>query len=55
MGEHARVCWFVDPKPWIIETRIIAELVLPLNLDQKSAAASTQRCRLHGGISARLR
>ncbi|GAB2469252.1 GIY-YIG nuclease family protein [Xylanimonas ulmi] len=34
MAEHARVCWFVDDTPWISESRLISELVLPLNLDQ---------------------
>ena len=52
MREHARVCWLVCPEPWVIETKLIAELVLPLNLDQNkrsafhatlSAARSTQR------------
>lgn len=52
MGEHARVCWLADPKPWVIESKLIAKLVLPLNLDQNkhssfhatlSAARSAQR------------
>jgi hypothetical protein len=30
MGKHARVCWYVDPSPWLIESKIIAELMLPL-------------------------
>lgn len=32
MEEHARVCWFVDAEPWLIEEELIAGLVLPLNL-----------------------
>lgn len=52
MEQHARVCWLVDPEPWIAESRLIAELVLPLNLDQNkhsgfystlSAARGAQR------------
>lgn len=34
MAEHARVSWFVDTEPWLIESKLISELVLPLNLDQ---------------------
>lgn len=34
MDEHARVCWYVDPEPWLIESKLISELTLPLNLDQ---------------------
>ena len=34
MAEHARVCWYIDPKPWLIETKLISEYALPLNLDQ---------------------
>lgn len=52
MAEHARVCWYVDPEPWLLEAKLIAELVLPLNLNQNkhsgfhamlSAARSAQR------------
>ncbi|MFJ5230669.1 GIY-YIG nuclease family protein [Kitasatospora sp. NPDC088391] len=32
MAEHARVCWTVRPEPWDLESRLIAELDLPLNL-----------------------
>ncbi|WP_372500348.1 GIY-YIG nuclease family protein [Sphaerisporangium perillae] len=34
MAEHARVCWFVHPEPWIAESELLAQLNLPLNLDQ---------------------
>lgn len=34
MANHARVCWYTDPEPWLVEARLISELVLPLNLDQ---------------------
>lgn len=36
MAEHARVCWHVDPQPWLIESILISEFVLPLNLDQNT-------------------
>lgn len=39
MAEHARVCWLVDAEPWRIETELISELVLPLNLDQNKRSA----------------
>jgi hypothetical protein len=34
MDEHARVCWLPIPQPWLIEAEAIAQLDLPLNLDQ---------------------
>ncbi|MEV5744673.1 GIY-YIG nuclease family protein [Microbispora rosea] len=34
MAEHAYVCWFEHPEPWIAEIALIAQLDLPLNLDQ---------------------
>ena len=46
MGEHARVCWLVEPAPWVIESKLISELVLPLNLDQN------RRSRFHAALSA---
>lgn len=39
MSEYARVCWLVDAEPWRIETELISELVLPLNLDQNKHSA----------------
>lgn len=39
MSEHARVCWLVNAEPWRIETELISELVLPLNLDQNKHSA----------------
>ncbi|NAZ74916.1 hypothetical protein GTQ99_05685 [Kineococcus sp. T13] len=44
MAEHARVCWVQDPQPWLLETRLIEGIDLPLNLDQNT----------HGGFHARL-
>ncbi|WP_201308900.1 GIY-YIG nuclease family protein [Puerhibacterium puerhi] len=52
IAEHARACWYVDRRPWDIESALIADLVLPLNLAQNehsplraavSAARHSQR------------
>jgi hypothetical protein len=52
MAKHARVCWTVTPEPWLPESQLIRELLLPLNLDQNgnghfradlSAARARQR------------
>lgn len=34
MAENAQVCWVEDPEPWTTESELIAQLDLPLNLDQ---------------------
>ncbi|MGW9208408.1 GIY-YIG nuclease family protein [Embleya sp. NPDC055664] len=34
MAEHARVCWLEHPEPWALESSLIDQLDLPLNLDQ---------------------
>lgn len=34
MAEHARVCWLEHPEPWTLESSLIDQLDLPLNLDQ---------------------
>ena len=34
MADHARVCWTETPTPWVLESRLIANVTLPLNLDQ---------------------
>ena len=39
MAANARVCWHVTPEPWIIESALIDQLTLPLNLDQNSASS----------------
>lgn len=37
MQDNAFVTWVVDQEPWRLEERLIAELSLPLNLDQNAA------------------
>jgi hypothetical protein len=34
MAAHARVCWLPTDRPWTIESQLISQLALPLNLDQ---------------------
>ena len=34
MAENARVCWVEQGEPWELESKLISELDLPLNLDQ---------------------
>lgn len=34
MADNARVCWVEQDEPWISESQLIAQLDLPLNLDQ---------------------
>src|SRR5690606_36819253 len=36
MAENARVCWAVNPQPWVAESQLIGDDVLPLNLDQNT-------------------
>ncbi|MGP4115364.1 GIY-YIG nuclease family protein [Streptomyces sp. 4N509B] len=45
MAEHARVCWVEHPEPWTLESDLIAELDLPLNLDQNRHNAFHARLR----------
>lgn len=46
MDEHSRVCWYIDPEPWLIESKLISELNLPLNLDQNGYSG------FHGALTA---
>jgi hypothetical protein len=32
MADHAFVAWVQSPQPWLLEVRLLRELVLPLNL-----------------------
>ncbi|MFJ4687562.1 GIY-YIG nuclease family protein [Streptomyces sp. NPDC088789] len=34
MAENARVCWIEHGEPWTMESQLISQLDLPLNLDQ---------------------
>ncbi|MDQ0991628.1 GIY-YIG nuclease family protein [Streptomyces sp. V3I7] len=34
MAENARVCWIEHGEPWALESELISQLDLPLNLDQ---------------------
>lgn len=34
MAENARVCWIEHKQPWAMESELISQLDLPLNLDQ---------------------
>ena len=36
MAEHALAAWVVDPQPWLLEARVIADLDVPLNLEGNS-------------------
>lgn len=36
MDQNARVCWLLDPEPWLLESRLFTEADLPLNLDQNA-------------------
>ena len=45
IAKHARVCWYVDPRPWPIESALIADLILPLNL------AQNEHSPLHADVS----
>lgn len=36
MEQHARVALLETPSPWLVESRLISELTLPLNLDQNA-------------------
>ena len=33
MSDHALVVWTETPQPWLLEVKLLRELVLPLNLD----------------------
>lgn len=34
MAENARVCWIEHHEPWTLESELVSQLDLPLNLDQ---------------------
>lgn len=45
MADHARVCWIEQREPWALESRLIAQLDLSLNLDQNRHNAFHNRLR----------
>lgn len=61
MARHSRVCWSVNPEPWLVESAFIVTVPLRLNLDQNrnsefhaqlTQARAEQRAlaRLPGGL-----
>lgn len=34
MADNAQVCWIEQSEPWDLESQLISQLDLPLNLDQ---------------------
>ncbi|MER5383855.1 GIY-YIG nuclease family protein [Streptomyces sp. NPDC002688] len=44
MAENARVCWIEHDEPWTLESELITQLDLPLNLDQN------RHNLFHGGL-----
>ncbi|MFJ3761748.1 GIY-YIG nuclease family protein [Streptomyces sp. NPDC090080] len=45
MADNARVCWIERSEPWELESRLIADLDLPLNLDQNRHNAFHDRLK----------
>ncbi|MFI2302375.1 GIY-YIG nuclease family protein [Actinacidiphila glaucinigra] len=45
MAENARVCWIEQDEPWAMESELISELDLPLNLDQNRHNAFHDRLK----------
>lgn len=45
MAENARVCWIEHDKPWTMESELISQLDLPLNLDQNRDNAFYDRLK----------
>ncbi|MEU6161508.1 GIY-YIG nuclease family protein [Streptomyces sp. NPDC047130] len=45
MADNARVCWVEHAEPTALESRLIAELDVPLNIDQNSHNAFYRRLR----------
>jgi len=56
MEEHARVALLETPTPWLVESRLIANLVLPLNLDQNARSPfRAELSQIRSGARARAR
>ncbi|MFI9767383.1 GIY-YIG nuclease family protein [Streptomyces sp. NPDC052415] len=45
MADNARVCWLEQREPWDLESQLITELDLPLNLDQNHHNAFHSRLK----------
>ncbi|WGD42194.1 GIY-YIG nuclease family protein [Streptomyces cathayae] len=45
MAENARVCWIEHAEPWALESELISQLDLPLNLDQNCHNAFHDRLK----------
>ncbi len=45
MAENARVCWIEHGEPWVLESELISQLDLPLNLDQNRHNAFHSRLK----------
>lgn len=45
MADNAQVCWVEQKEPWAVESRLITELDLPLNLDQNRHNAFHSRLK----------
>jgi hypothetical protein len=43
MADNAFVAWVEDPEPWLLESVLISNFDLPLNLDQNTKHASYAR------------
>ncbi|MEU5255790.1 GIY-YIG nuclease family protein [Streptomyces longwoodensis] len=45
MADNAQVCWIEQSEPWDLESRLITQLDLPLNLDQNRHNAFHRRLK----------
>ncbi|WP_247701598.1 GIY-YIG nuclease family protein [Streptomyces sp. F63] len=45
MADNARVCWIEQSEPWDLESQLISQLDLPLNLDQNRHNAFHSRLK----------
>lgn len=45
MADNARVCWIEQDEPWVLESQLISQLDLPLNLDQNRHNAFHSRLK----------
>ncbi|MGX1475839.1 UNVERIFIED_CONTAM: hypothetical protein RKD50_004647 [Streptomyces canus] len=45
MADNARVCWIEQDEPWALESKLISQLDLPLNLDQNRHNAFHSRLK----------